>query len=65
MSQKDQVLDFLKKNGEITSMAAFKKLNITRLSAVIFQLREEGYAIHLEMKRGKGSYYGVYTLDND
>ena len=44
-NQKNKVLQFIKKYGKITSLDAFAKLHITRLSACIFNLREEGYNI--------------------
>lgn len=44
-NQKTKVLQYIKKYGTITSLDAFTKLHITRLSACIFNLREEGYNI--------------------
>lgn len=44
-NQKSRVLQFIKKYGKITSLDAFAKLHITRLSACIFNLREDGYNI--------------------
>lgn len=40
MSQEDLVLDYMKSNKGITSIEAYDKLGVTRLSAVIFNLRE-------------------------
>lgn len=45
MNQKERVLDYMSKFGSITSLEAFRDLGITRLSAVIFDLRELGYRI--------------------
>ena len=44
-NQKNRVLQYIKKHGKITSLDAFTKLHITRLSACIFNLREEGFNI--------------------
>lgn len=44
-NQKSRVLQFIKKYGKITSLDAFAKLHITRLSACIFNLREDGFNI--------------------
>lgn len=44
-NQKTRVLQFIKKHGKITSLDAFTKLHITRLSACIFNLRKDGYNI--------------------
>lgn len=45
-SQKEQILKHLQnhKNG-ITSMTAFERYGVTRLSGRIFELRKEGYSI--------------------
>ena len=43
--QNADVLDYMQRNGVITSMDAFAKLNITRLSARIWDLRHLGYTI--------------------
>ena len=44
-TQKDAVLEWLKTGASISSLDAFKELGVTRLSAIIFNLRKEGYAI--------------------
>lgn len=62
VTQKDEVLKYLQCHEYITSMIAFKRFNITRLSAVVFGLRKQGHDIHMKMKKGKNSYYGVYSL---
>lgn len=43
--QMQRVLDYIDEFGSITSLEAFKDLGITRLSAVIFDLRKAGYNI--------------------
>ena len=43
--QEDRVLDYLKENEGLTAREAFKLLDVSRLSAVIFRLRERGYHI--------------------
>ena len=45
MNQNDLVLRHLKRFGKITTMTAFNRYGITRLSGRIFELREQGYAI--------------------
>lgn len=44
-TQKQQVLDHLKKYGYITTMTAFNKYKITRLSQYIMLLRRAGHQI--------------------
>ena len=67
MTQKEMVLNHLKEKGKITSMEAFRKYGVTRLSAVIFNLRDDGYDIETEYIKGKNRYrevthYGEYKL---
>lgn len=45
MSQKHEVLAYLKTGKSITSYEAFTKWGITRISAVIHKLKSEGYPI--------------------
>ena len=52
MLQKYQVLKYIQENGSITSMEAFEKLGITRLSGRIFDLRSMGYKIVKDMVEG-------------
>tara|TARA_Y100001973_G_C5209214_1_gene344231 strand:- start:16409 stop:16708 length:300 start_codon:yes stop_codon:yes gene_type:complete len=59
-SQKEKVLEHLKKNNQITSMEAFELYKITRVGAVIDTLRKEGYDI--ETRRPKTGNYGIYVL---
>ena len=45
-TQRTHILNYIKKNKKgITSMKAFWMWRITRLSAIIYELREEGYYI--------------------
>lgn len=47
VSQVEKVLKYLRTHRKgITSMQAFWKYRITRLSAKIFDLRKKGYQIH-------------------
>lgn len=41
MTQEQQVYEYIKNHGSITTMDAFIDLRITRLSAQIFNLKEE------------------------
>ncbi len=59
MTQKEKVLKHLQTNT-ITSMEAFEKFKITRLSSIIDILRREGYEI-LSRKPEKGNY-SIYEL---
>jgi hypothetical protein len=47
-TQKQEVLAYLKKHKNITSWEAIQEFHITRLAAVIFALKEEGYLIAMQ-----------------
>lgn len=68
MNQKQMVLDYMNEHGSITSMDAYRDLGITRLSAVVFDLRELGYKVKTTDERGRNRYgeatsYARYTLE--
>ena len=58
------ILKHLKRNGNITTMEAFKDYNATRLSAIIFRLREEGFDIDTKKMNKNGKYFGKYVLED-
>lgn len=67
MNGEGRVLKHLKEHGAITSWDAISLFGITRLSAVIFRLRNKGYKIETENATGKNRYgesvtYAKYTL---
>lgn len=45
MTQARKILEFMQTYGSISSMEAFRKLGITRLSARIYDLRRAGYQV--------------------
>lgn len=65
-TQNEMILNYIKQNGEITSMDAFR-LGVTRLSGRVFDLRRMGYPVMMRRETKKspsGRYktYGVYYL---
>ena len=58
-SQKTKVLKHLLRYGSITSKRAFESYGITRLSSIIYRLREH-YCIETHMKYGKKENYAKY-----
>tara|TARA_B100000900_G_scaffold300656_1_gene259192 strand:- start:233 stop:442 length:210 start_codon:yes stop_codon:yes gene_type:complete len=64
MSQKDEVLNHLKKGLSITSWEAIHKFRATRLSAIIYDLRKSGLTIITEnlISDKTGKRYARYTL---
>lgn len=69
MTQKEMVLNHLKKHGAITSWEAIMEYGITRLSDVIFRLRKDGYKIitkTIVKKKGERTItFAEYRLRND
>lgn len=49
-TQKEEVLEYLKNNKKITILEAIYSLGVTRLSAIIYSLKKEGYNIDTQMK---------------
>lgn len=69
-SQISAVINHLRKYKTITSMEAIKKYGATRLSGIIFVLKERGFGISTELVVGVNRYgnktrYGIYHLDKD
>lgn len=60
-TQKDMCLEYLEEYGSITPLEALTAFGCFRLSAVIFELREEGYVIRTDINEGEKKY-AVYTL---
>ena len=68
-TQKTMVLRNLKRNKKgLTQVEAYERYGITRLSAVIFNLRGDGYPIKTDMRAvrnryGDTCYVAYYTLE--
>lgn len=67
LSQKDIVLNHLKKHGKISTIECYDKYKITDLQHAIYLLRKEDYIITDEWKKSKNELgwankYKEYTL---
>ena len=62
-TQTVKILRHLKRYGAITSMEAFELYYTTRLSAIIFRLREEGFDIDTRRIQHKEANFGKYVLE--
>ena len=63
----DRVLKHLQDHNSITSLEAFRDYGITRLSAIIYLLRRDGWKINSENvgcknRYGKMVYFAKYML---
>ena len=56
MTQDEKVLRHLKQFGSITSWEAIMEYSITRLSAVIYNLKKQGHFIESEMITAKNRF---------
>tara|TARA_R110000822_G_C15338773_1_gene495925 strand:+ start:34228 stop:34467 length:240 start_codon:yes stop_codon:yes gene_type:complete len=70
MSQLNSVLTYMKTSGGITSLDAFELFGATRLSAIIYNIKKNGYIIDSPLvpernRYGKIVYVCRYALSND
>ena len=61
-SQKSLVLNHLKNDNGITPLEAVNKFGAFRLSAIIFDLKKDGYDIDTEIIKNGGKHYANYKL---
>ncbi len=61
-SQKSLVLNHLKNDNGITPLEALNKFGAFRLSAIIFDLKKDGYDIDTEIIKNGGKHYANYKL---
>lgn len=62
MTQTQAVLDWLKSGDTISSFEAFRELGVTRLSAIIFRLRQKGYSITSVDEKTTNRFGGTVTF---
>lgn len=70
MNQHKAVLEWLKSKGSISSQEAFKELGVTRLSAIVFDLRAKGHDVETVMVEGTDRFghktrYARYYLRSE
>ncbi len=69
-SQIIEVINYLRKYKKITSLDAIKLFSATRLSSIIYRLRDKGFEIETETaftrnRYGNSTKYAVYKLIKD
>ena len=52
----DRVVEYINQNGSITSRDAFIELGVTRLSAVVFDLKKKGYQVDTQFESSKNRW---------
>ena len=60
--QQAAVLAYIIQHDSITSMEAFEHLGVTRLSAVVYNLKKKGYSIKSEPEQVKTRYGATATI---
>lgn len=60
-TQREMCLEYLEMYGSITPLEALTAFNSFRLSALIFQLRKDGYIITTKLN-DDGKKFAIYTL---
>ena len=55
-TQRERIVDYINIHGSITTAEAFDRLGISRLSARLFELKDEGYAFDEEWVTEKNRY---------
>ena len=61
-SQKENILEYLQIGNKITPLEALYKFGSFRLSAIIFELRKEGFNIITHNKTVDGKTFAEYEL---
>ena len=68
MTQKDKILQYLKRRKYITPFEAFTELRITKLATRISEMRKDGMEFRIEMVTKRNKYntrtvrYAKYSL---
>ena len=62
LTQNQRILDYLKSGKTLTPLEALNKFGCLRLSARIFNLREQGNAIITKNVTRKGKTFAEYSL---
>ena len=63
MSQQQDIVYHLHNLGGITPLDALRAYGVFRLSAIIFDLRNEGYKIRTDMVSNGRKKFAKYTLE--
>lgn len=65
MTQFDIILNHLQQRGHINSIEAIRRYGITRISAVIYKLRNAGYVITSTVDNPMAPLFATYRLDRE
>lgn len=60
-TQAERVLEYIRNFGSITTFEEFTDLGVTRLSARIFELRDQGYNLETNYETRRNRYGEICT----
>ena len=61
ITQYDMVLNYLKVYGKISPLEAYKEFAVLRLSAIIYEMRKDGYNIETKYTTSKNRFGASVT----
>lgn len=56
MTQNERIHEYLKKHGSITTKDAYEQLGVPRLSARIYELKEQGVMIEKKAEKSRNRF---------
>ena len=67
ISQKQRVIKYIKDFGSITTFQAYSDLGVTRLSAVMYNIKKDGIKVKTETGKAKNRYgedthFAIYSF---
>ena len=70
MTQREQILEYIKQFGSVTPLQAFADLGITKLATRISEMKRDGVKIHTESVKvknrfGRNVIFAKYSLEED
>lgn len=65
ISQRENILKYIREHGSITPMEALSEFGCFRLSGRIFELRQQGWNINTEQMFSNGKVFARYVLEKE
>ena len=62
MTQTQAIYEYLKQGNSITPLEALEKFGCFRLGARIWELKDQGFNIHMTMVKNNGKHFASYKL---
>lgn len=62
ITQRDRVIAYMKENGSISSLEAIREFGVTRLAAIICNMKKDGYEIGKMNETSRNRYNESVTF---